>query len=334
MMSDSSGGGLSDLDDIDDLEMIMQEVQSEQEQEEAAERVHHRNYIYRERLDVEERLMADYFGPNPKYSLYYFRKRYRMSRKLFLEIVSRIENYIQTHHPLPPHFDFFRVRPDATGLPCFSVMMKCTCAIRQLAYDITPDALDEYLQMGPMSYLMVKNLIFESAFQRDMVSRKALILKSHLHQLLDWKLSGYSLHSDHAGCIDTHKSTSSSIQFLDGDKLVGWSSKKQDCTSISLAEVEYHFIKEQVEKGIVELFFVETEYQLAKLFTKALPEDRFKYLIRRLGTNDGVAASFQLKSDSLPHAYAQTTKTYYKYQDTRIKKAQELKDKDFYKLDI
>ncbi|GKB19870.1 hypothetical protein Tco_0853793 [Tanacetum coccineum] len=38
-MSDSSGGGLSDLDDIDDLEMIMQQVQSEQEQEAAAERV-------------------------------------------------------------------------------------------------------------------------------------------------------------------------------------------------------------------------------------------------------------------------------------------------------
>ncbi|GKG23061.1 hypothetical protein Tco_0388364, partial [Tanacetum coccineum] len=36
--------------------------------------------------------------------------------------------------------------------------------------------------------------------------------------------------------------------------------------------VRYHFIKEQVKKGIVEL-----------LFTKALSEDRFKYLVRRLG---------------------------------------------------
>ncbi|GJZ44918.1 hypothetical protein Tco_0592514 [Tanacetum coccineum] len=45
------------------------------------------------------------------------------------------------------------------------------------------------------------------------------------------------------------------------------------------------------------------------------------------GTNDGVATSFQLKSDSLPHAHAQTTKTYYKHQDSRIKKAQELKTK-------
>ncbi|GKC99452.1 hypothetical protein Tco_1169727 [Tanacetum coccineum] len=38
-------------------------------------------------------------------------------------------------------------------------------------------------------------------------------------------------------------------------------------------------------------------------------------------------ASFQLKSDSLPHAHAKTTKTYYKHQDSRIKKAQELKTK-------
>ncbi|GKB67817.1 hypothetical protein Tco_0929229 [Tanacetum coccineum] len=70
MMSDSSGGDLSDVDDFDDLEMIMQQVQAEQEEEEA-ERVRHRNYIYREHIEAEERLKADYFGPNPKYPLYY-----------------------------------------------------------------------------------------------------------------------------------------------------------------------------------------------------------------------------------------------------------------------
>nr|GFA30999.1 retrovirus-related Pol polyprotein from transposon TNT 1-94 [Tanacetum cinerariifolium] len=45
----------------------------------------------------------------------------------------------------------------------------------------------------------------------------------------------------------------------------------------------YHFIKKKVEKGIVEFFFVGTEYQLTDQFTKALSEDRFKYLVRRLG---------------------------------------------------
>nr|GEZ43709.1 Gag-Pol polyprotein [Tanacetum cinerariifolium] len=45
----------------------------------------------------------------------------------------------------------------------------------------------------------------------------------------------------------------------------------------------YYFIKEQVENGIIELYFVRTKYQLADMFTKALPEDRFKYLVRRIG---------------------------------------------------
>ncbi|GJS92163.1 hypothetical protein Tco_0774799 [Tanacetum coccineum] len=45
----------------------------------------------------------------------------------------------------------------------------------------------------------------------------------------------------------------------------------------------YHFIKEQVENGIIELYFVRTEYQLADMFTKALPEDRFQYLVSRIG---------------------------------------------------
>nr|GEZ34603.1 retrovirus-related Pol polyprotein from transposon TNT 1-94 [Tanacetum cinerariifolium] len=138
------------------------------------------------------------------------------------------------------------------------------------------------------------------------------------------------------GCLDSRKSTSGGIQFLGGDKLVSWSSKKQDCTLMSSVEAEYvslsaccaqvlwmrtqltdygfhfnkipmycdsnaviaiscnpvqhsrtkhidvryHFIKEKVEKGIVELFFVGIEYQLADLFTKALPEEMFKYLVR------------------------------------------------------
>jgi hypothetical protein len=48
-------------------------------------------------------------------------------------------------------------------------------------------------------------------------------------------------------------------------------------------KVRYHFIKEHVEEGTVELFFVKTDYQLADLFTKALPKERFNYLVRRIG---------------------------------------------------
>nr|GFB34332.1 hypothetical protein [Tanacetum cinerariifolium] len=44
--------------------------------------------------------------------------------------------------------------------------------------------------------------------------------------------------ADHAGCIDSRKSTSGGIQFL-GDKLVSWMSRKQNYTAMSLAEAKY-----------------------------------------------------------------------------------------------
>ncbi|GJZ84762.1 hypothetical protein Tco_0650101 [Tanacetum coccineum] len=113
---------------------------------------------------------------------------------------------------------------------------------------------------------------------------------------------------DHVGCQDTRRSTSGSAQFL-RDKLVSWSSKRKKRTAISNyglkfiksvillccnnfqhsrskhIDVRYHFIKEQVENGVVELYFVRTEYPLADIFTKALPRERFNFLIEKLGLN-------------------------------------------------
>ncbi|GJZ01575.1 hypothetical protein Tco_0519536 [Tanacetum coccineum] len=162
--------------------------------------------------------------------------------------------------------------------------------------------------------------------------------KKHKANAKKSKELGSKGNADYAGCKDTFKSTSGGAQFL-GEKLVSWSSKKQDCTTLSTAEAEYvslsaccaqvlwmrtqltdygfhfnkipiycdsksaiaiscnpvqhsrtkhiavryHFIKEHVEKGTIELYFVKTDYQLADLFTKALPVDRFNYLVRRLG---------------------------------------------------
>ncbi|GJR50956.1 retrovirus-related pol polyprotein from transposon TNT 1-94 [Tanacetum coccineum] len=110
--------------------------------------------------------------------------------------------------------------------------------------------------------------------------------------------------ADHAGCQDPRRSTSGSAQFL-GDKLVRWSSKKQTSTSISSTEAKYiamsgccaqilwmrskhidirhHFIREQVEKGVVELYFVRTEYQLAVYSQAAAQQERFEFILLRLG---------------------------------------------------
>nr|GEU78460.1 hypothetical protein [Tanacetum cinerariifolium] len=48
-------------------------------------------------------------------------------------------------------------------------------------------------------------------------------------------------------------------------------------------DVRYHFIKDHVKKGTIELYFLGTEYQLADLFTKSPPEARFKFLVEKLG---------------------------------------------------
>ncbi|GJU52413.1 retrovirus-related pol polyprotein from transposon TNT 1-94 [Tanacetum coccineum] len=48
-------------------------------------------------------------------------------------------------------------------------------------------------------------------------------------------------------------------------------------------DIRFHFIKEHVENGVIELYFVNTVYQLADIFTKALGRERIKFLINKLG---------------------------------------------------
>ncbi|GJU32259.1 hypothetical protein Tco_1175848 [Tanacetum coccineum] len=48
-------------------------------------------------------------------------------------------------------------------------------------------------------------------------------------------------------------------------------------------DIRYHFINEQVENGVVELYFVRIDYQLADIFTKALRRERLEFFIDKLG---------------------------------------------------
>ncbi|GJT05629.1 hypothetical protein Tco_0840091 [Tanacetum coccineum] len=132
--------------------------------------------------------------------------------------------------------------------------------------------------------------------------------------------------ADHAGCQDTRRSTSGCIQLL-GDRLVSWSSKRQKSAVISSTEAEYiafsgccaqvlwmrsqltdyglgfnkipifHFIKEQVENGVVELYFINTEYQLADIFTKALGRERIEFLINKLGMRSFTSETLKQLAD-------------------------------------
>ncbi|GKA53074.1 retrovirus-related pol polyprotein from transposon TNT 1-94 [Tanacetum coccineum] len=196
------------------------------------------------------------------------------------------------------------------------------------------------LKQAPRAwYNVLSKFWIDSGFQKGSIDPNLFIKKKGLWYSKDFgfDLTAY-LDVDHARCHLDRKSTSGSVQFL-GDKLACWSSKKQNCMSISTAEseyvavsgccaqvlwmrtqltdygffydkvpiyydsqsaiaiscsliqhtrtkhidVRYHFIKDHVEKVTIELYFVGTEYQLADLFTKSLPEARFKFLVVKLG---------------------------------------------------
>nr|GEV83971.1 hypothetical protein [Tanacetum cinerariifolium] len=98
--------------------------------------------------------------------------------------------------------------------------------------------------------------------------------------------------ADHARCQDSRCSTSGNAQFL-GDKLIPLYCDNKSAIALSCNSVQhsrakhidvwYHIKKEQVENGIMELYFIRTEYQLADIFTKPLPSERFNFLIEKLG---------------------------------------------------
>nr|GEV72582.1 copia protein [Tanacetum cinerariifolium] len=59
--------------------------------------------------------------------------------------------------------------------------------------------------------------------------------------------------------------------------------KQAPCAWSNHIDIRYHFIKEHVENGVIELYFVNTEYQLADIFSKALGRERIEFLINKLG---------------------------------------------------
>ncbi|GJQ99559.1 retrovirus-related pol polyprotein from transposon TNT 1-94 [Tanacetum coccineum] len=106
--------------------------------------------------------------------------------------------------------------------------------------------------------------------------------------------------ADHAGCQDLRRSTSGSAQFIrdrllkdydfifnkiplycDNKSTIALSCNNVQHSRSKHIDIQHHFIREQVENRVVELYFVETNYQLADILTKALPREHFKFLLPR-----------------------------------------------------
>nr|GEY70190.1 hypothetical protein [Tanacetum cinerariifolium] len=106
--------------------------------------------------------------------------------------------------------------------------------------------------------------------------------------------------ADHTGCQDTRRSKSGILWMrsqltdygLGFNKIPMYCDNKSAialcCNNVQHSrskhiDIRFHFIKEQVENGVLELYFVNTEYQLADIFTKALCRERIEFLINKLG---------------------------------------------------
>ncbi|XP_024016256.1 uncharacterized protein LOC112089735 [Eutrema salsugineum] len=95
-------------------------------------------YIDRDREEGHIRLWNDYFREDAIYPDHLFRRRFRMNKPLFMNIVDRLSNEVP----------FFKQKRDATGRLGLSALQKSTAAIRMMAYGCAADAVDEYLRLG------------------------------------------------------------------------------------------------------------------------------------------------------------------------------------------
>ncbi|PWA99116.1 harbinger transposase-derived protein [Artemisia annua] len=84
----------------------------------------------RDRYGAHDRLVAAYLSENLVYDEQVFRRRFRMSRRLFLRIV----------HDIKSRSRYFQQMQDAGGKLGFSALQKCTSEIRQRALGSIPNA--------------------------------------------------------------------------------------------------------------------------------------------------------------------------------------------------
>jgi hypothetical protein len=96
-----------------------------------------RHNISRDILGGHDRIHLDYFSDRPVYNEKHFRRRFRMSKTLFLQIVVAVES----------HDEYFRQKPNAAGVLGASPTQKVVGAFCMLAYGVSADFLDDYVRM-------------------------------------------------------------------------------------------------------------------------------------------------------------------------------------------
>lgn len=91
-----------------------------------------------------KQIMNDYLSPNATYPEYKFRRRFRMSSRLFRRICQDLREKCS----------YFMQRRNAAGNLGASTEQKLTAAIRMLAYGVSADFLDDYVRLGESTIML------------------------------------------------------------------------------------------------------------------------------------------------------------------------------------
>nr|GEU52328.1 retrovirus-related Pol polyprotein from transposon TNT 1-94 [Tanacetum cinerariifolium] len=109
--------------------------------------------------------------------------------------------------------------------------------------------------------------------------------------------------ADHAGCQDTRRNYglgfNKILMYYDNKSAIALYCNNVQHSRSKHIDIIYHFIKEQVENGVIELYFINTEYQLVDLFTKALGRDRIEFLINKLGMRSFMPETLKQLTDEV-----------------------------------
>ncbi|KAL7607127.1 hypothetical protein Lser_V15G19796 [Lactuca serriola] len=93
--------------------------------------------LNRNREEGHEHLYRDYFADNFVYGAKDFKRRFRLSRDVFLRITNTLDS----------RYEFFQLRYDARGRRGFTTLQKCVATIRLMAMGESPDIMDDYMRM-------------------------------------------------------------------------------------------------------------------------------------------------------------------------------------------
>nr|GEZ81977.1 retrovirus-related Pol polyprotein from transposon TNT 1-94 [Tanacetum cinerariifolium] len=169
------------------------------------------------------------------------------------------------------------------------------------------------LKQAPRTwYDMLSSFLISQDFSKGSLDHALFIRRNENDLLLDSSIALTSFaDANHAGCQDTRRSTSAEYIALSGfcaqilwmrsqltdyglgfKKILMYYDNKSVialcCNNVQYSkskhiDIKYHFIKDHVENGVIELYFVNMEYQLADIFTKSLSRERIEFLINKLG---------------------------------------------------